>query len=155
MFVSKLAVVAKETVSGKLPVFNGNLNPAFKPLTLEMEAAMFSGPLQGVSSPPGGSTEVPRPSVQSPSLLDLPSQMSSVPPISLAVDTPPLPTANLLNCNEVCGDRISGHIIHWAHQAQEAISWRPLKKKCSLAPLIHSRGNHTLINFIVRDQWTS
>lgn len=80
MFVSKLAVVAKETVSGKLPVFNGNLNPAFKPLTLEMEAAMFSGPLQGVSSPPGGSTEVPRPSVQAPSLLDLPSQMSSVPP---------------------------------------------------------------------------
>lgn len=77
---SKRAVVAKETVTGTHPVFNDNLKPAFKPLTLEMEAAMFSGPLQGVSSPPGGSTEAPRPSVQAPSLLDLPRQMSSVPP---------------------------------------------------------------------------
>lgn len=113
---SKHAVVAKETVSGTRPVFNGNLNPAFKAQTLEMEAAMFSWPLQGVSSPPGGSTEAPRPSVQAPNLPDLPSQMSSAPPpISLAVDTPPLPTANLLDGNEVCDNIISGHIIHWAH----------------------------------------
>lgn len=77
---------------------------------------MFSWPLQGVSSPPGGSTEAPRPSVQAPNLPDLPSQMSSAPPpISLAVDTPPLPTANLLDGNEVCDNIISGHIIHWAH----------------------------------------